>query len=295
MNAQKESDSSACAAPSRDALLEENIQLKHELTELRDSEERLEDQAEDLVRLAENLDAARADMQNLVHQRDRFFSIIAHDLRSPFNALLGFTELLATQAQNLPRASVQEYAELAHVAGKQTHKLLENLLEWSRLQTGSITYNAEIFHLPENIKDVVALFDAAAGAKNIRLHSRINVMDAVDGDPNMVDTILRNLIDNAIKFTPEGGEITVTAVQTSETVRLAVSDSGVGMPPETVARLFKLDDKVSTVGTNGEPSSGLGLQLCHELAELHGGPIAVESQIGQGTTFSFTLPLANEA
>ncbi|MFT6582127.1 MAG: signal transduction histidine kinase [Alphaproteobacteria bacterium] len=295
MNAQKKSDSSACASPSQKTLLEENTRLNHKLAELRDSEERLETQAEGLVRLAEDLDAARADMQNLVHQRDRFFSIIAHDLRCPFNALLGFTELLATQAQNLPRASVQEYANLAHVAGRQTHKLLENLLEWSRLQTGSITYRREPFKLPEKIDESVALFGAAAAAKHIKLFMNIDVQDAVDGDPIMVDTILRNLIDNAIKFTPEGGEIEVSAAQHADSVQLAVRDSGVGMSAETIARLFKLDDKVSTTGTNGEASSGLGLQLCHELAELHGGPIAVESQVGQGTTFSFTLPLASEA
>jgi signal transduction histidine kinase len=295
MTTAKKSDCAPCMSPSRESLLEENIRLNQELAELRDSEERLEDQAENLVNLAEDLDAARADMQNLVHQRDRFFSIIAHDLRSPFNALLGFTELLATQAENLPRASMQEYAQLAHAAGRQTHKLLENLLEWSRLQTGSITYRPEHFKLPEKIEESVAIFQAAAAAKRIKLFTTVKIKDAVDGDPIMVDTILRNLIDNAIKFTPEGGEIEVSATQDLTSVHLAVRDSGVGMPAETVARLFKLDDKVSTTGTNGEPSSGLGLQLCHELAVLHGAPITVESHLGQGSVFSFTLALASEA
>ncbi|MBL4720208.1 MAG: HAMP domain-containing histidine kinase, partial [Alphaproteobacteria bacterium] len=261
--------------PTQQSLLEEIANLKHDLAIHRDTEARLERHASELVGIAEDLDATRADLQNLVHQRDRFFSIIAHDLRSPFNALLGFTELLASQSQSLPRASIQEYANLAHVAGRQTHKLLENLLEWSRLQTGSITYNPASFLLTDIAQDAVALFNATAAAKDINLHSDIEVSSAVMGDPIMVDTILRNLIDNAIKFTPKGGEILVSAKQVDHRVTITVRDNGVGISSKNIARLFKLDDKVSTSGTDGELSSGLGLQLCHELAALHGGPITV--------------------
>jgi signal transduction histidine kinase len=277
---------------SKQCLLREIDDLKRQLADHLDYEERLETQAKDLVGLAEGLDVTRTELQSLIQQRDRFFSIIAHDLRSPFTALLGFTELLASQAKTMPRDSVEQYANFANDAGQQAYKLLENLLEWSQLQTGSMTYAPESFPLTDAINAVIDLFAGPATAKNITLKAGQVTPDVVTGDPQMIDAILRNLVNNAIKFTPENGAVTVSAIKASGAITLAVTDTGVGMEADTIERLFKLDDKVSTPGTNGEPSTGLGLQLCHELAMLHGGPIAIDSAPGKGSTFSFQLPLA---
>lgn len=277
---------------STQCLLNEIDDLKRQLADRLDYEERLETQAKELVGLAEGLDGTRNELQSLIHQRDRFFSIIAHDLRSPFTALLGFTELLASQAQTMTRDSIEQYANFANDAGQQAHKLLENLLEWSQLQTGSITYAPENFTLPDAINTVIDLFAAPANAKEITLQAGQVAPDVVTGDPQMIDAILRNLVNNAIKFTPDNGAVTVSATKSGGAITLAVTDTGVGMEADTIARLFKLDDKVSTPGTNGEPSTGLGLQLCHELAMLHGGPIAIDSAPGTGSTFCFQLSLA---
>ncbi|MBT5663929.1 MAG: HAMP domain-containing histidine kinase [Rhodospirillaceae bacterium] len=277
---------------STQCLLNEIDDLKRQLADRLDYEERLETQAKELVGLAEGLDGTRNELQNLIHQRDRFFSIIAHDLRSPFTALLGFTELLALQARTMTRDSLELYANFANDAGQQAHKLLENLLEWSQLQTGSTTYAPENLPLTDAVNTVIALFAAPANAKEITLQAGQVAPDVVTGDPQMIDAILRNLVNNAIKFTPDNGAVTVSATKSDGAITLAVTDTGIGMEADTIARLFKLDDKVSTPGTNGEPSTGLGLQLCHELAMLHDGPITIDSAPGKGSTFSFQLPLA---
>lgn len=273
-----------------EAALRDTIEeLKTQLADRMDYEGRLENQATDLVGMAEDLSIARNELQSLVRQRDRFFSIIAHDLRSPFTALLGFSEYLANQASTMPRDQVEEYSRLSHAAGERAFKLLENLLQWSQLQTGNIKSAPEVIWVEEIIDENIALFEAPARAKAQILRAKTVSKSCVYADPQMVCTILRNLINNAVKFTAEGGEISVTATDNAGCVRFAVRDNGVGIKPKDLARLFKLEEKVSTLGTNGEPSTGLGLQLCQELALRLGTRIDVESEPGVGSMFSFEL------
>lgn len=243
-------------------------------------------------RIGVELERAHADLARLNAEKDRFFSIIAHDLKSPFNALLGFSEVLLTRAPVMPPEQVLEYVQIIHDSGKAAYELLENLLEWSRLQLGRMDIRPEAVPLERLADRVVTLHRLAASEKGITLRHAMNGT-TVHADPAVVDTILRNLVGNALKFTESGGSITVSATPCRNHrghLEIAVADTGVGMSAQKVADLFHIDRAVSTAGTRGERGTGLGLILCHELTEKSGGRIRVDSAPGMGTTFRVTLP-----
>ncbi|GAA0587270.1 ATP-binding response regulator [Caenispirillum bisanense] len=243
-------------------------------------------------RIGVELERAHADLARLNAEKDRFFSIIAHDLKSPFNALLGFSELLLERAPAMPREQILEYVQIIHDSGQTAFDLLENLLEWSRLQLGRVEFRPEPVRLAEVAAKVVALHQLAADTKGIRLQQATGPLAAC-ADPAVVDTILRNLVGNAVKFTHPGGSIRITAEAGGDgAVMLAVSDTGVGMTAEQLAGLFRVDGSHSTPGTRGERGTGLGLMLCAELAVKSGGRIEVDSRPGHGTTFRVILPAA---
>ena len=275
------------------ALRETEENLKVQLVELRDKEERLEDQGVRLVALAEDMSAMRDELDDLNKQKDRFFSIIAHDLKSSFNALLGFSEMLIEEGENLSREKVFEYSTLVHQAGRRAFRLLEDLLDWSRLQMGSVEFEPQPMDVGQAIEASVFLFEPIAAAKSIIMTTDHEPKLVVMADRQMVDTILRNLVNNAIKFTREKGTVSLSARAVGEDVEIAVTDNGVGIPPENLERLFLLEEKTSTRGTNGEIGTGLGLHLCKELVHKHGGKIVVESVTGEGSCFRFTLPAAD--
>ncbi len=265
--------------------------LKQQVSELRSREERLEAQAADLVLLTENLTTARDELVKLNDQKDRFFSIVAHDLKSPFNALLGFSQVLATKAITMGPDKVAEYGSLVHRAADQAFKLLEDLLDWSRIQLDRVEFEPGSVDIGALIKTNLARFDPVAALKNIRIKSDTRFDLPVYADAHMVDTILRNLISNAIKFTPENGCVSVTAEHNGDWAEISVSDTGIGLSKHKISHLFQLDKAVSTAGTSGESGTGLGLHLCKELVERQGGQIRVESAKGEGSVFSFTLKM----
>jgi len=273
------------------SLRESEERLKQQVSKLRSREERLEAQAADLVSLTENLTSARDELAELNDQKDRFFSIVAHDLKSPFNALLGFSQILATKAITMPPDKVAEYGSLVNRAADQAYKLLEDLLDWSRVQLDRVEFEPESVDIGTLINTNLARFDPAAAVKNIRIKSGTMFERPVYADAHMVDTILRNLISNAIKFTPENGCVSVTAEQSCDWAEIAVSDTGIGLSKRKISQLFRLDKVNSTVGTSGETGTGLGLHLCKELVERQGGQIRVESAKGGGSVFSFTLKM----
>lgn len=268
------------------------VALKTQVIELTDREERLEAQAQDLVAMAEDLKLAGDELSELNDQKDRFFAIIAHDLKSPFNALLGFSQILSEQAKTMQPDKVAEYGSLVHRSAEAAFKLVEDLLEWSRLQLGRVEYNPTTIGVNKIIDNTLSRLQSVAMAKQIELSGGPVRGLSVNADTQMVNAILRNLVSNAIKFSEPGGRISIDANANGEWVEITVTDDGVGIRKDRLADLFDLGEKSSTKGTDGESGTGLGLQLCKELVETHGGEVTVDSTDGKGSVFRFTLPKA---
>jgi PAS domain S-box-containing protein len=247
-----------------------------------DITERMRDEAE--------IKLKNEELTNLNATKDKFFSIIAHDLKSPFNSIIGFSSLLSRQLQEKDFAAIERYAGIIQNSSLQAMDLLMNLLEWSRSQTGRIVFTPENIDLSVLINQTIELFYGSAQHKSITIYSEIALTRSLSADKAMINTILRNLISNAIKFTKTGGEIIVSAWQMSNDVVVSVSDNGVGMDEESIAKLFRIDQNHSTLGTEKEKGTGLGLLLCSEFVEKHSGRIWVESTPGKGSKFSFTIP-----
>ena len=233
--------------------------------------------------------------------KDKFFSIISHDLRSPFNGLLGNAQLMARMIDELSRQDILEMSQSIYTQAKATFNLLENLLTWSRLQRGRIEYNPGPIELDKLAETTVTLLHQVAQAKQIRLEHTIAPGLVIEADEYMVDTVIRNLTSNALKFTPTGGQVTLSAHQNgfspdnaatewTEWVEVTITDTGVGISQADIDKLFKIDVHHTTPGTADETGTGLGLILCREMVTKNGGRIWVESEKGHGTTMRFTLP-----
>jgi len=224
-------------------------------------------------------------------EKDKFFSIIAHDLRSPFNGFLGLTEIMVKELNSLTMDEIKVFSVSMRNSAANIFSLLENLLQWSRMQQGSIPFNPELLQLLQVVEECFALAKETAKNKGVEIAYHVADDIKVFADRNILQTIIRNLVSNAVKFTPKGGEIYVSAITTEDnSVELSIKDTGIGMTGEMISNLFRLEAKTNREGTDGEPSSGLGLLLCKEFVEKLGGKIWVESEVGKGTTFYFTTP-----
>ncbi|MEI6141268.1 MAG: PAS domain-containing sensor histidine kinase, partial [Mariniphaga sp.] len=222
--------------------------------------------------------------------KDKFFSIIAHDLKNPFNAIIGFCNLMAAQIQKKNYESVEEYTAIIQNSSKRAMSLLVNLLEWSRSQTGRITFNPEYIETVALVNEVLEMANDSALQKPVTILQNLPNSLISYGDKDMIGTVLRNLISNAIKFSYPGGQIEISAENSKDEIKLIVTDHGVGIRPEAIPKLWRIDESYSTIGTSKEKGTGLGLLLCNEFIEQHGGKIWVESQLGKGSTFIFTIP-----
>ncbi len=222
--------------------------------------------------------------------KDKFFSIIAHDLRNPFNQLLGLTDLMLENYNDYSFADLKEYIGLLNKSARNGYNLLENLLEWARSQSGRKEINPFNFALIQVFQKAADLVQTSAINKNIKIISRISEAINVFADVNVINTVFLNLISNAIKFTKSGGEIIIDAIEKDNYVIISVKDNGVGISEENINKLFKIDIHHSTKGTNNEAGTGLGLILCYEFIQLSKGKIWVESEMGVGSTFYFSLP-----
>jgi PAS domain S-box-containing protein len=237
----------------------------------------------------ETLRESEAKLSELNVQKDKFFSIIAHDLKSPFNSIIGFSELLMEQINENNYNGIDEYAKMIRQSSKQAMDLLMNLLEWSRAQTGRMQFKPENFDLVELVGENMMLFDLIAAQKAISISKVLPNELIIFADKQMISTILRNLISNAIKFTKEGGEVKISAKKRTKEILISVSDNGIGLAPERLEKIFRIDKSNSTPGTNNEKGTGLGLILCKEFVENHSGKIWAESEEGKGSTFYLTL------
>jgi len=231
-------------------------------------------------------------LRELNATKDKLFSIIAHDLKNPFNALMGFSDLLDKNYNFLSEEERKEYIGVVSDSTQNLYKLLDNLLQWTRTQTGAITYISENFKLYPLIKQEVDILSPNADKKKININLKLDENQIVYADKNSIATVVRNLVSNAIKFTSNGGWIEIDAKQNSKFVEISVSDSGIGIKGDDIDKIFMLDSSFTTKGTANESGTGLGLLLCKEFVEKNNGKIWAESKKGKGSTFYFTLPLA---
>ncbi|MBN2891433.1 MAG: PAS domain S-box protein [Bacteroidales bacterium] len=233
------------------------------------------------------------ELKELIATKDRFFNIIAHDLRSPFNALLGFSEILFQNHKSFDEQKMNHVTELLYESSKTAYKLVENLLAWSRTQNKKFKIFQSNFSLQHAVKKAIQEAEISAKQKNIKILNAVNIDVEVFVDLNLFDAILRNLLTNAVKFTNRFGQVVIDAeIIDSEFVQISISDNGVGIEPERLENIFKLDKETSTKGTEKETGTGLGLLLCKEFIEKQGGKIWIESEINKGSNFIFTIPLA---
>ncbi len=237
------------------------------------------------------LSKSKKELEIINNNKDRFFSIIAHDLRAPFNTLLGVTEMISGNLDTMSQEEIKETASIMTSSTNNLFKLIENLLNWSRLQMGAFQINPKVLSITSIILEVLEVVKYLAEEKNIHIEN--NITDtSVYADAECFKTVTRNLLNNAIKFTARGGKIILSSVENDSYAHISVQDTGVGMSAEVVANLFNITSKTSTTGTENEKGTGLGLILCKDLMEKNNGTISVESELGKGSKFTFTLPIA---
>ena len=230
------------------------------------------------------------ELQELNATKDKFFSIISHDLKGPLNSLTSFSGLLINHTDSLSKEEIQMLAKDLDKSLKNLLALLNNLLAWSRAQSGNLDSKPELFNVQEIVYANAELLQRTAENKEIVLKTRIPAQLQAFADKNQMNTVLRNLISNALKFTEAGGSVEIQANQWKDAIEISVTDTGIGMNQETLSKLFKIEHKYTTLGTANEKGTGLGLMLCKEFIELSGGTLVVESKEGKGSTFRFTIP-----
>jgi signal transduction histidine kinase len=236
------------------------------------------------------LQQQKKELAELNTTKDKFFSIISHDMRGIFTPIVGSSDLIKRMVTKYEDDRLKKFTNNLSTSVRNALKLFENLLDWSRLQQGRMTFEPKKLSLTELVSQTVDLFSEHQKTKNIQIVNNIIEIYHVSGDANMIKTIIRNLVSNALKFTHSGGTITINAKKKEEFIEIAVSDSGVGMTSEKLNELFTLQKSKSNKGTDGERGTGLGLILCKDFVEKHGGKIWVNSIVGKGTTFEFSLP-----
>lgn len=265
------------------------------LTIIRKKNKQLAEKNAELFEINKKLKESEKNLSELNATKDKLFSIIAHDLKNPFNALIGFSDILERNFNHLTDNEKKEYISVISESAQNLYKLLDNLLQWTRAQTGSINYIPEKFKLEPLIKQEVLNLNANAEKKRINVSVNASTAISVYADKNSIATVIRNLLSNAIKFTDIGGTIEIIASESKDFPKMAevvVKDSGIGIDQDDLERIFMIDGSYSTKGTANETGTGLGLLLCHEFVTKNNGKIWVNSSKGSGSEFHFTIPLA---
>ncbi len=232
-------------------------------------------------------------LQKINKMKDTLIRLIAHDLKTPFTVIFGYTDILRQDFNSISDEEKLMYLESIRKASHISVQLLENLTMWSKSYSDKLQYNRANINVGDAVKESVYLHEQIAANKKIKLSSDIGDNIIAYADENMLKTVLRNLILNAIKFTNEEGRVKINAEKTGKEIRISVEDNGIGIDEETKSTLFNLDEFVSSEGTAGERGSGFGLVLCNEFVEKNGGKIWVESEVGKGSKFMFTVPIGS--
>lgn len=241
-------------------------------------------------RLIKELEEHKRQLAESNATKDRFFSILAHDMRNPVSALNTFSDYLNTNINEISADDLHQYLSVIHSTSKGLSDLLEELFLWASLRSNRYQYKPETISLNELVCSVISLLTTSSTQKNIALTSNIPPDLTFYADRNMIHTVVRNLVSNAIKFTPNNGQVTINANNSGEDVTINIIDTGIGISVSDMSRLFRIDEHFTTTGTVGETGSGLGLVLCKELVEKNKGKIWVESEEGVGSNFSFRIP-----
>ncbi len=273
-------------------LTQQTNELNETNTLLEERQQQIEEQTERLEAQKEKLEDANTHLMQLNSTKDKFFSIIAHDLKNPFTAILGFSELLSTKYNKLPEEKKLKYSEVIYNSSKNIYSLLENLLQWARTQTDKIVFEPVVFNLKQLVDQNIALLKENLTDKKITVSPNIEERCNVYADRNMINTVIRNILSNAIKFTNINGKILINSLKKNGVVEVSIKDNGIGMSEKETRKLFRVDINFSRNGTGGEIGTGLGLILCKEFIEKNGGTIWVESMTGKGSKFLFTIPAA---
>jgi len=260
------------------------------IDDLEESRNTIEKNAGVLSQLNVKLVKSESELVDLNANKDKFFSIISHDLKSPFSGLLGLTKMLDEEFDEITDEEKKEMIKQLHSSSNNIYELLEGLLEWARMQSGTIKFEPKLIDISSSGNSVAKLLELNAGKKNIKFSSGLNNAIAY-ADENMVKTVIRNLVTNAIKFTNNGGIVKIYSEEENNYQKIIVEDSGIGMSEEDLSKLFRIEIHHTTKGTNKESGTGVGLILCKDLVEKQGGEIWAESEIGKGSKFIFTLPI----
>lgn len=239
----------------------------------------------------DELDKQKRELEELNATKDKFFTIIAHDLKNPFNTVIGLSELLIERYDLYDSSKIKEFIAQIYKYSNNAYHLLEDLLQWAKSQTGRMEVYMEKLDVFELAIENLNLFQENANKKGINLVSNVKMQTYIFADRNMITTVLRNLISNSIKFTNRGDFITLEAIKLNENVEISVTDTGIGIPEKNLKKIFNIDANISTQGTEDEPGTGLGLIISREFVEKNGGTIYVKSQEGKGTQFSFKIPV----
>ncbi len=270
-------------------ILQQKEEIQDKVSELQVQSEELQVQSEELQTQSEELQIANDKLVETNATKDKFFSIISHDLRSPFSSILGFTDLLSAEYDSLDDTEKRQIINSLKKSSQSAYDLLANLLTWARTQTGGIEIIKEQLNLKELVETSTAPYKNTASKKNIEIITNIPPDTKLSIDRNTSMTFIANLVNNAIKFTPEGGTITINYHENEDHIELHIIDTGVGMTSEVIEKLFRIDENISTKGTNNEKGTGLGLILCKEFINKNGGDISVISEVGKGSEFIITL------
>lgn len=234
-------------------------------------------------------------LRELNASKDKFFSIIAHDLRSLFNSIIGLSEMMIEFAHERDFDSVEKYAPIVYNTSKHAFNLLENLLEWSRSQIGKMDFKPENLDIVSFLEEEIQGMQSVADNKSIRVELMYKKRFNILSDKRMLGSVVRNLLSNAIKFSYANSVVSVELIQDGERLIVSVCDHGVGIEEANLQKLFKLEESYTTVGTQNERGTGIGLLICKDFIEKHDGKLWVESQINQGSTFYFDLPITTAA
>ncbi len=242
------------------------------------------------IKVEKELKESENQLRELNTTKDRFFSIIAHDLKSPFNSIVGLSDLIEKLVEQKNYEGLSSYVKIIQESSQKAMNLLTNLLVWAQAQTGRIEFNPEYFELVELINEVVDLFKDLAYQKSISIKCELADNILVYADKEMISTVLRNLVSNGIKFTNSGGKVLIKVTNKDSNLFFCIEDTGIGINEENLSKLFQIENNYSTPGTKQETGTGLGLLLCKEFIDMHGGKIWVNSEKDKGSTFCFSIP-----